>query len=363
METEEDLSETLKNTFYLDRNLVSSKTLKLMDNNLVKVTQLHEIKLKPRVSKKQEIDMLDMKKKIVEHENFIWKNEQDAGGAKENNLNAKINECVFYNRCIKRRVVIYDTKDKGQSEIQTMLRNKNLICIGVENAGEGICKNKRDTFEKSKWIEIIDSRLNRGSAKKFPLLNSALFTKTNPDGEVQGQTILGKYTTHEYRCTDKSYKSDENKSAAQRLQEKIFGFFTHYRSDEAQEKYEMLKFTQFQEEFQKFENYIKAYWKLKTCERFCLSIRTNSVESFFATRLFYVPKNTKFPKSYSVKIKICALRWNEKHISDCYKKIHGDTGVNYRKNWHRKIHQKVIQDYATHKYVEKRGRKRKLNEL
>ena len=157
---------------------------------------------------------LQLKKKIVEHKDFKWKYKQDAKAAKENNLNAKINECVFYNRCTKRRVVMYDSKDIGQSEIQAMLKNKSVLCIGVKNAREGICEDKRETFEKSRWIEIIDSRFNRGSAKKFPLLNSALFTKTNPDGEIQGQTILGKFITHEYRCTDISYKDDDNNSRA-----------------------------------------------------------------------------------------------------------------------------------------------------
>ena len=124
----------------------------------------------------------------------------------------------------------------------------------------------------------------------------------------------------------------------------------------------MLMFAEFEDEFVQFENYVKAYWKLETCERFCLSIRTNKVESFFSTRLFYVPKNLKFPRSYRVKMKLCALRWNETHISSSYKKVYGDNGVNHRKHWHRNIHEKVLKDYPSHKYIENRGKwkRRKL---
>ena len=71
----------------------------------------------------------------------------------------------------------------------------------MENAKKGITSNAKKSFEKSGWIEIVDARLNRSFEKKYPLLNSVLFTKSNPEGEIQGQTLLGKFYTHEYRST------------------------------------------------------------------------------------------------------------------------------------------------------------------
>ena len=109
-----------------------------------------------------------------------------------------------------------------------MTRNNNLIF--------SIRADMRKTFKKSKWIELIDSKFNRFYSKKWPNLNLYLFTKAYPDGEVQGQTMLGKFTTHEYHCTDIEYKDSPQKSSAQKLQDAIFGFFQHYRTDEAKKK-------------------------------------------------------------------------------------------------------------------------------
>ena len=77
---------------------------------------------------------------------------------------------------------------------------------------------------------MVDTRFYRSVGKKFPLLNLSLFTKKNPDGEFQGQSMLGKFSTHEYRCTDKSYEANIDSSSAQQLQNAIFRFFDHYRS-------------------------------------------------------------------------------------------------------------------------------------
>ena len=140
-----------------------------------------------------------------------------------------------------------------------------------------------------------------------------LFTKSNPEGEIQGQTLLGKFNTHEYRSTNKSYAN------AKELYADIHKFFTHYRSSEALAKYEVLGSANFEDEFKQFEKHIQNYWSLKTCENFWLSVRTNSVESFFATRLFFLPKNTVVEQNYRVKMYCCAMQWNASHFSDCFK--------------------------------------------
>ena len=198
-------------------------------------------------------------------------------------------------------------------QIKFLLRESGVFGIGVENAKEGIIGNAKKSFEKSGWIEIVDARLNRSYGKKFPLLNSVLFTKSNPEGEIQGQTLLGKFNTHEYRSTNKSHTN------AKELYVDIQKFFTHYRSSDAIAKYEVLGTSNFEDEFKQFEKHIQNYWSLKTCENFWLSVRTNSVESFFATRLFFLPKNTVVEQNYRAKMYCCAMQWNANHFSECFK--------------------------------------------
>ena len=216
--------------------------------------------------------------------------------ANEFNFDAKINEEVYFRRCMKKIVVLYDLKNKHCREIKQLRENRNVFSIGVENALDGVCQKKRATFAKSKWIGIVDSRGNRSMAKKFPLLNSALFTKQTPECEIQGQTLLGKFTTNEYHSTDKTHKD------ATELYKTIMRPFSNYRSVEAREKYPVSGSSELEKEFKEFEDYTKNYCSLKTCESFYLGVRTNSVESFFSTRLFHVPKNVTFRKMYRAKI-------------------------------------------------------------
>ena len=165
--------------------------------------------------------------------------------------------------------------------------------------------------------------------------------------------MLGKFSTHEYICTNKKYCCNSKKPAAQKLQDAILGFFTHYRSIVAQEKYEVLKSSSFKSEFKEFEKYVNSYWNLEVCGRFCLSVRTNYVESFFATRLYFVPKNVTFAKTYEQRMKICGLQWNENHISDRYKATHGS--VAHRKIWQQNVHNRVFTKHVPKVYSEKRG--------
>ena len=169
--------------------------------------------------------------------------------------------------------------------------NEKILRVGVRNVAQNITKTKQNSFKQSKWIEMTDKRENRSLSKKFPLLNSYLFTKMDPAGEPQGQTMLGKLSTHEYHCTNKEYKNDDQVSGGQKLRNKILGFFKHYRSCEAKNKYKVLASAGFEQEFKQLEDHTKNYWSTKTCDKFSESVRTNKVESFFATRLSYVPKN------------------------------------------------------------------------
>ena len=59
-------------------------------------------------------------------------------------------------------------------------------------------------------------------------------------------------------------------------------------------------------------------------------------------------------------MKVYAMKWNETHISNHYINANGDPGKEYRQNWHRNVHQKVLTKYPCQDYIEKRGRKRFL---
>ena len=96
--------------------------------------------------------------------------------------------------------------------------------IGIDNVSNNLSLKFRASFDESKWIQIVDSRANRSFAKKYPLLNSSLFTKKKPDGELQGQTLLGKFNTHEYYCSNKAYIGDNEKTGAEKLQAELSAF-------------------------------------------------------------------------------------------------------------------------------------------
>ena len=121
------------------------------------------------------------------------------------------------------------THKKAQKiEIIILKKNNNVLCVGVANVVTHLHKSKKQSFTTSMWMEIKDAKSQRSIGTKFPLLNLALLTKKDPQGELQGQTILGKFSTHEYRVTDKSYETDELSTVStgpQKLRSAIMGFF------------------------------------------------------------------------------------------------------------------------------------------
>ena len=56
---------------------------------------------------------------------------------------------------------------------------------------------------------------------------------------------------------------------------------------------------------------------------------------------------------------LCAMRWNENHISESYNSLYGQNGEDYRKEWHQHVHAKVFNLYPCHTYIEKRGKRRR----
>ena len=132
----------------------------------------------------------------------------------------------------------------------------------------------------------------------------------------------------------------------------IMQFFKHYHSLEAQQKYSVLESSEFKKEFKLFEDSMKEYWSLKTCENFYLGVRTNSVESFFSTRLFHVPKHIRFTKTYKVKMICCMLQWNEQHISEIFTRMYGLSGIENRREWSQSIQNRVFEKYKPHAYIQ-----------
>ena len=117
------------------------------------------MKLKPKTSRKQQKDMtLQLKKRILKTEEFAWKNTDDAIKAKEFNIDAKIDEELYFKRCLRKKVILYDKKDSQLRVIKSLKRNENVTCVGVQNAAENIHPNKRESFRNSRWIELTDSK-------------------------------------------------------------------------------------------------------------------------------------------------------------------------------------------------------------
>ena len=97
------VNESVKNSFYLDRHLVSNTLLKQLDFYGVTLVMLCEMNIRPKTSKGQENDMtLQLMSKILEHERFKWKNQIDAKTAREFNIKSKIDEELYILRCICR---------------------------------------------------------------------------------------------------------------------------------------------------------------------------------------------------------------------------------------------------------------------
>ena len=87
---------------------------------------------------------------IVLGKSLEWKNPNDSKNAKEFNYDGKIDEELYFRRSIKKTVILCDVKDKHIQQIKLLRNKKNVFCIEVENALEGICENKRATYKESK---------------------------------------------------------------------------------------------------------------------------------------------------------------------------------------------------------------------
>ena len=53
---------------------------------------------------------------------------------------------------------IYDKMNVREKEIQMLLKNENVVCIGVVNAVEHLNQKKRQSFKTSMWMEIRDAK-------------------------------------------------------------------------------------------------------------------------------------------------------------------------------------------------------------
>ena len=117
---------------------------------------------------------------------------------------------------------------------------------------------------------------------------------------------MGKWKTHKYTCTVEAHPS------AQALRDKIFQFFDHY-SDHPD--YEITKLPKFKQDLQRLKEIAMKHWTLAECEKYCRSLKTYYCESKFALRLYFLPKNTSFPKSFETRTHMVDLHWDEDHAA------------------------------------------------
>ena len=181
------------------------------------------------------------------------------------------------------------------------------IIITIDNALEKMHKNVSSSFEKNGFIEICDSKLMRRRGKKFPRLNASIFTSENVEGHIQGTSTLSKFLTHVY------FQTDTRHDSAQALYDGIFEFFDHYCDHP---DYDITHSEHYKTELAKLRVFAEKQFTMKICEGLFRSIRTNSVESKFATRLKWIPKNRNYPSHFSTKCKLVDLSWDEEHISE-----------------------------------------------
>ena len=163
----------------------------MMKKHKVTVTVLNELKLKPRMSITQKTDLtIELKREILKNSELKWKRESDGNNATKILIDKKLEQEVFYRRCLRKHVILYENKNAKNKSIEALRKNDRVVCIGLDNVEKYLRLKFRASFNESKWIQIVDSKANRSFAKKYPLLNASLFTKKNPVGEMQGQTIL-----------------------------------------------------------------------------------------------------------------------------------------------------------------------------
>ena len=67
-----------------------------------------------------------MKKRIISQV-FQWKNTEDASTAPDFAMEAKIDAEVYFRRCMKQKVILYDLKDGDSKEIKFMRRNEKYF--------------------------------------------------------------------------------------------------------------------------------------------------------------------------------------------------------------------------------------------
>ena len=138
------------------------------------------------------------------------------------------------------------------------------------------------------------------------MLTAPIFTKTFVDGHLQGTNTLGKFFTHLYFQTDIVHNS------ADALYKDIMNFFLHYTDNP---DYELTSNKRYKQELQALKRFAEKEYDMKTCEKLFRSIRTNTCESKFSTRLKYIPKHKNFPKHFKTRTHLVDLCWDESHIS------------------------------------------------
>ena len=113
-ETDEAFEEACDNCLYLDSSLVSEALLKRMHYHKVSIAELKPLRVKLKMSEKQKDISSKLVASILENKSLRWKNQKDTTTTAKNfNKSAKLDAEVFYRRCMKITVNLYDRKDEN----------------------------------------------------------------------------------------------------------------------------------------------------------------------------------------------------------------------------------------------------------
>jgi len=172
-------------------------------------------------------------------------------------------------------------------------------------------QSKTTTSRKRKRSETVNSS------------NKKRKTDSNMTDEFL-DTLMGKWKTHKYTCTTKAHPSGEV------LREKIFAFFDHYCDHP---DYEITKLPEFKKDLKVLKEIAQKHWTLDECEKYCRSLKTYYCESKFALRLYFLPKNTSFSKTFETRTHLVDLHWDSNHVAAFVIDYYGKGEIERRARW------------------------------
>ena len=127
------------------------------------------------------------------------------------------------------------------------------------------------------------------------------------------------------------------------MRKKMLEFIPHYTDNP---KYPMTFLPEFKAELQVLQTFISKKWSLKECKKYYQFLPTFYCESKFATRLYFLPKNTTFQKNYASRCRLVDLRWDEKHVAAFIIDIYGESERARRQQWPNRANDWIKENFS-----------------